>query len=105
MPARLVKGFPEQMVFELTFYRMNYNLLCGEGQGKDFQVIGKTSAKAGFQAKYFHIQSQVCNDTSGMLNLHDFPKQNLPTWSEFLHDGVKISLHDWIFLRMIIVVS
>lgn len=97
MPARLVKGFPEQMVFELAFYRMNYNLLCGVGQGKDFQVIGKTSAKAEFQAKYFHIQSQVCNDTSGMLNLHDFPKQNLYTWSEFLYGGVKISLHDWIF--------
>ena len=82
MPARLVKGFPEQMVFELAFYRMNCNLLYGEGQGKDFQIIGETSAKAGFKTRYSHIQSQVCDGTSGMLNLYDFPKKNLHALSK-----------------------
>ena len=53
MPARLVKGFPEQMVFELAIYRMNCNLLYGEGKGRIFQVIEKTSAEAGFKTKYF----------------------------------------------------
>lgn len=81
MPARLVKGFPEQMVFELAFCRMNCNLLYGEGQGKYFQVIGKTSAKAGFGTRYFHIQS-ICNGTSGMLNFYDFPKKNLHAFSK-----------------------
>lgn len=59
MPVRLVKGFPEQMVFELAFYRINCNLLHVEEQGKYLQVIEKICAKAEFKPQYFHIQNQV----------------------------------------------
>lgn len=74
MPTRLGKGFPEQMVFELAFCRMNCNLLYGEGQRKNFQFIGKTSAKAMLQTRYFHMQSHMYNGVSGMLSLYDFSK-------------------------------
>lgn len=47
MPARLVKGFPEQMVFELATYRMNCNLLYSGGQKKDILGYRKTSGKSG----------------------------------------------------------
>lgn len=57
MPARLQKGFSEQMVFELAFCRMNCNLLYGEGQRKKFQFIGKTSAKLCSKLDIFIIKA------------------------------------------------
>lgn len=70
MPVRLVKGFPEQMVFELAIYRMNCNLLYGEGQGKD--ILGyrqKYLQKLDSKLDIFHIQSQVCNGVSGIISV------------------------------------
>lgn len=46
MSARRVKGFPEQMVFELAIYRLNCNLLYGEGQGKDILGYRKNICKS-----------------------------------------------------------
>lgn len=70
MPARLVKGFPEQMVFELAIYRMNCNLLYGEGQGKDISGYRKKHLqKLDSKLDIFHLQSQVYNGVSGILSL------------------------------------
>lgn len=49
MSARRVKGFPEQMVFELAIYRMNCNLLYGEGQGKAILGYRKNICKSWIQ--------------------------------------------------------
>lgn len=38
MLARLGREFPEQMVFELAFYRMNCNLLMEKGKGRIFKL-------------------------------------------------------------------
>lgn len=63
----------------VAFSRMDCNLLHGDGQRKNFQLIGKTSAKAGFQIRFFFLsfQRHVYNGVSGMFSSYDVPKKNL----------------------------